>query len=215
MNDFINRLFAEIAELLPVISTKLNWLNTNKANTKLDNLPSNLTTGEKSTIRTKIDAVGSSDLSNYIPLSQKGSNSGVAELDATGKVPSSQLPSYVDDVVDLVNIVTANPTSGMVAGQKYYNSTTKKIFTATSATAGTSSDPEADKIYINTSNNTTWRWSGTALVQMNAGLVLGETSTTAYRGDRGKAAYDHSVAMGDANTAIPDWSTQLQNQVNF
>lgn len=109
-----------------------------------------------------------------------------------GKVPADQLPSYVDDVIDLVNIVTTNPTSGMTKGNKYYNSTSKKILTATSATAVTESDPMSDAIYVNTTDNTVWRWSGTALVQLSGGLVLGETATTAYRGDRGKAAYDHS-----------------------
>lgn len=131
----------------------------------------------------------------YIPLSQKGSVNGVAELGADGKVPSNQLPSYVDDVVDIQAFVTTNPSSGMTAGQKWYNSTTKKIFTATNATTGTSEDPEGDKLYIDISENTTHRWSGTTMVNLgsgNSGLVLGETGSTAYRGDRGKIAYDHT-----------------------
>lgn len=40
--------------------------------------------------------------------------------------------------------------------------------------------------------NKTYRWSGTALVEISASLALGETEATAYRGDRGKIAYDHS-----------------------
>lgn len=212
MNDFITRLFARIDALVVLMGTKLNWLNDNKANIKLDNLPSNLTTAEKSAIRTKIDAVTSADLSNYIPLTQKAAVNGVASLDATGRVPAAQLPSYVDDVVNVVNFVATNPTSGMTAGQKWYNTATKKIFTATSATAGTVSDPEDDKIYVRTNDNTTWRWSGVDMIQINAGLALGITSTTAGRGDWTKAAYDHAVAMGDANVAVPDWSAQLQSQ---
>jgi hypothetical protein len=121
----------------------------------------------------------------------RASLNGKADL-IDGKVPADQLPSYVDDVIDLVNIVTSNPTSGMTKGNKYYNSTSKKILTATSATAVTESDPVSDAIYVNTADNTVWRWSGTALVQLSGGLVLGETATTAYRGDRGKTAYDHS-----------------------
>lgn len=215
MENFITRLFAELQEAWNVIIAKLNLLDTNKANKNLDNLPSNLTSTEKTTIRTKIGAIDSTALDAYIPKTEKGSANGVATLDGTGRVPAVQLPSFVDDVVDLVDFVATAPTTGMVAGQKRYITGTKKIFTSTSATAGTSSDPEADKIYVRISNNTTYRWSGSDMIQLDSGLALGETSSTAYRGDRGKIAYDHSVAMGDANVAIPDWSTQLENQVNF
>lgn len=131
----------------------------------------------------------------YILLNQKGSVNGVAELDATGKVPSSQLPSYVDDVVDIQDFVTTNPSSGMTPGQKWYNSTVKKIFTAVDATTGTTSDPEGDKLYIKISDNTTHRWSGTTMVNLgngNSGLVLGGTSSTAHRGDHGVIAYNHT-----------------------
>lgn len=185
MNDFITRFFAEIAQLLAVISTKLNWLNDNKANKNLDNLPNNLTATEKTAIRNKIDAAASADLSNYIPLTQKGSNNGVAELDGAGKVPSSQLPSYVDDVLEFASLANF-PATG-----------------------------ESGKIYIAIDTNITYRWSGTGYVEISASIALGETSSTAYRGDRGKIAYDHAIAMGNANVGIPDWSTDLENQVNF
>lgn len=119
----------------------------------------------------------------------KGAANGVAGLDASGKVPSSQLPSYVDDIVDVTNFVTSNPTSGMTIGNVYYNSTTKKLFTATSATAGVTSDPESDKIYVRLTDSTLWRWSGSTMAQVNGGLVLGTTSTTAFRGDYGNTLY--------------------------
>lgn len=119
----------------------------------------------------------------------KGAANGVAGLDASGKVPSSQLPSYVDDIVDVTNFVTSNPTSGMTIGNVYYNSTTKKLFTATSATAGVTSDPESDKIYVRLTDSTLWRWSGSTMAQVNGGLVLGTTSTTAFRGDFGNTLY--------------------------
>ena len=122
-------------------------------------------------------------------IGNKGAANGVAGLDSTGKVPSTQLPSYVDDVIDLVNFVSTNPTSGMTIGNVYYNTDTKKLFTATSATAGVTSDPEADKIYINTSNNKTYRWSGTTMAEISASLALGTTSTTAFRGDYGNILY--------------------------
>lgn len=102
-----------------------------------------------------------------IPASQKGAASGVAELDSSGKVPSVQLPSYVDDVVEFAS---------------------RDSFPATG---------EDGKIYIAEDTNLTYRWSGTQYVEISPSLVLGETSSTAYRGDRGKTAYDHSQTTGN------------------
>lgn len=97
-----------------------------------------------------------------IPASEKGAASGVAELDSSGKVPSSQLPSYVDDVIEADNQEGFPPTG------------------------------EVGKIYVAKDTNKTYRWSGTTYVEISASLALGETSSTAFRGDHGKAAYDHS-----------------------
>ena len=86
-----------------------------------------------------------------------------------GKVPAAQLPGYVDDVIDgtLVNTTTFNVNGSAVT-------------------------PEADKIYNDTTLNKSYRWSGSQFVPLNDGVALGETSATAYRGDRGKTAYNHS-----------------------
>lgn len=89
---------------------------------------------------------------------------GKADLDEGGKVPASQLPSYVDDVLEYDN-AAAFPATG-----------------------------ETDKIYIAKDTNLTYRWSGSGYTEISASLALGETSATAYRGDRGKTAYDHSQA---------------------
>ena len=110
-----------------------------------------------------------------IPASQKGAASGVAELDSSGKVPSAQLPSYVDDVVE---------------------------FASRDSFPGTGED---GKIYIAEDTNLTYRWSGTQYVEISPSLALGETSSTAYRGDRGKIAYDHSQTTGNPhNTTAAD-----------
>lgn len=106
-----------------------------------------------------------------IPTSSKGSSNGVAELDSTGKVPAAQLPSFVDDVIE-----------GYLSGGKFY----KESAHTTEITA------EAGKIYVDLTSNKTYRWSGTAYAVISDTIALGETSTTAYRGDRGKTAYDHS-----------------------
>lgn len=120
-------------------------------------------TGNKSTSDLGITAseVGA------IPSTDKGANGGVAELDSNGKVPSSQLPSYVDDVLSYSS-QSAFPVTG-----------------------------ETGKIYIAEDTNKTYRWSGSAYAEISASLALGETSSTAYRGDRGKVAYDHSQTTGN------------------
>lgn len=84
-----------------------------------------------------------------------------------GKVPASQLPSFVDDVLEYSNLA-AFPATG-----------------------------ESGKIYVALDTNKTFRWSGSSYVEISASLALGETSSTAYRGDRGKTAYDHSQATGN------------------
>lgn len=130
-----------------------------------------------------------------IATTAKGSANGVAELDNTGKVPSSQLPSYVDDVIE----------------GYYYNS---KFYSDSAHT--TEITPETGKIYVDISTDKTYRWSGTAYAQIKGDLALGETSTTAYRGDRGKTAYDHSQsthARTDA-TAVASSSTNGNIKIN-
>ena len=97
-----------------------------------------------------------------IPATQKGQAGGVAELDSTGKVPAAQLPSYVDDVQEF-DTLSAFPETG-----------------------------EDGIIYIASDTNLTYRWSGSQYVEISPSLALGETASTAYRGDRGKTAYDHS-----------------------
>lgn len=99
----------------------------------------------------------------------------VATLDSNGKVPSTQLPSYVDDVVE-----------GYL-----YNDVMYEEAAHTTVIPG-----ETGKIYVDVSTNKSYRWAGATAtvkyVEISQSLALGETATTAYRGDRGKTAYDHS-----------------------
>ncbi len=74
---------------------------------------------------------------NYIPTSEKGAAGGVAGLDEAGKVPAAQLPSYVDDVLEYANLA-AFPVTG-----------------------------EAGKIYVALDTNKTYRWSGSAYVEIS------------------------------------------------
>lgn len=126
---------------------------------------------------------------NAIPSSQKGANNGVAELDATGKVPSSQLPSYVDDVIEVANY-EALPNPG-----------------------------ESSKIYLTLDTNLEFRWSGSTYAQISKSLALGETASTAYAGDKGKKNADDIAALTTnvdskyvkPSTGIP--KTDLANDV--
>lgn len=103
------------------------------------------------------------DISGKLDSSLKGAANGLAELGSDGKVPASQLPSYVDDVVEYAG--QANfPTTG-----------------------------ESGKIYVDTSANKCYRWSGSAYIAVASDLALGTTSSTAFRGDYGAAAYAHGV----------------------
>lgn len=136
----------------------------------------------------RIRRLSNSDILTY--LYNANSSGGVVLLDDETLIPSRFLPSYVDDVIDLLGgIVESTPTSGMTAGYKYYVTSTKKIFTASSATSGITSDPISDVIYVvpdDINGAIMYRWSGTTLVEIvNGGIVIGTTTGTAFDGARG------------------------------
>lgn len=139
----------------------------------------------------RISRLSNSDILTY--LYNANSSGGVVLLDDDTLIPSRFLPSYVDDVIDLLGgIVESTPTSGMTAGYKYYVTSTKKIFTASSATSGITSDPISDVIYVvpdDINGAIMYRWSGTTLVEIvNGGIVIGTTPGTAFEGNRGLQA---------------------------
>lgn len=142
------------------------------------------------------------DQGTFVLASEKGANSGVATLGADGKVPSSQLPAYVDDVIDLLAMTDTAPAT-CAKGDHYYNTSSKKIFEATAADtwAETGTDPEDGKIYINLADMKTYRWSGTVMAEISASLALGETQGTAYEGSKGKANAD-AIAAHTSNTDV-------------
>lgn len=124
--------------------------------TKVDVDAKGLVTGGSQATLDDIADGSTRKLSNYIPTSQKGANGGVATLGEDGRVPNSQLPSYVDDVLEYENL-SGFPTTG-----------------------------SAGKIYVDKQTNKTYRWSGSGYTEISASLALGETSSTAYAGDKGK-----------------------------
>lgn len=146
-------------------------------------------------------------------LYNANSSGGVVLLDDDTLIPSRFLPSYVDDVIDLLGgIVESTPTSGMTAGYKYYVTSTKKIFTASSATSGITSDPISDIIYVvpdDINGAIMYRWSGTTLVEIvNGGIVIGTTTGTAFDGARG--LNNENILKSVPNKLITDVSVIAQ-----
>jgi len=174
------------------------------------------------------------DLHDTDLRSKIGQANGIAELDANGKVPSGQLPSYVDEVTDAyyadgemyivptyegylyegdfykdedhTELITPEADTYYFdkTGEKYYQYSALAYIEVSPPTPIT---PASDKIYVNIAVNPAeiYRWTGSTYAKVSSGdggLVLGETSQTAYRGDRGKTAYDHSQDSGRITTAV-------------
>ena len=159
----------------------------------------------------RISRLTNSDILTH--LYNANSSGGVVLLDDDTLIPSRFLPSYVDDVIDLLGgIVESTPTSGMTAGYKYYVTSTKKIFTASSATSGITSDPISDVIYVvpdDINGAIMYRWSGTTLVEIvNGGIVIGTTTGTAFDGARG--LNNENILKSVPNKLITDVSVIAQ-----
>lgn len=120
-------------------------------------------------------------------ISTKGQPGGLAELDSTGKVPAAQLPSYVDDVLEY---------------------STKAQFPQIG---------ETGKIYVSKDTNLTYRWTGTQYLEISQSLALGETPSTAYPGDKGKANRDALNSMPTKLTSYltPTTSTGELVKINY
>lgn len=138
---------------------------------KLDNLPTITTIGSGLTLASGTLSF-TADLSGYSLVSHTHDYTAVfsainhthankADL-VNGVVPTSQLPSYVDDMLEYTAL-NAFPATG-----------------------------ESGKIYVAQDTNLIYRWSGSQYIEVSKSLALGETSATAYRGDRGATAYAHS-----------------------
>lgn len=134
-----------------------------------------------------------SELNNKVQefIDSKGAPNGLASLNESGIIPSAQLPSYVDDVIE-VDTFSNLPGTG-----------------------------ESGKIYIVQDTNLTYRWSGTAYVEISKSLALGETSSTAYPGDKGKATTDklnktsNKVVVGPVTVNPSTDKVVLKYQTHF
>ena len=148
------------------------------------------TTYRKGNVNITSANIGLGNLTNdaQVKRSEMGVAGGVATLGTDGKVPSAQLPSYVDDVLEYTN---------------------KAGFPATG---------ETGKIYVAKDTNLTYRWGGSSYVEISVSLALGETSSTAYAGDKGKALADRlttaegNITSNDGDiTALQTRATNLEN----
>lgn len=117
--------------------------------------------------------------SQIVFKSEKGKANGVATLDGSGKIPTEQIPGAFDDVIEYENL-QAFPQPG-----------------------------EKGKIYVALDTNVSYRWSGTTYIKVGSPLELGETSTTAYAGDKGRATTD-KVNSHVENKANPHSVTKEQ-----
>lgn len=144
-----------------------------------------LDTPDNRTLKVKAETIkeyATDELSlSKIDRTEKGAANGVATLDSTGMVPVSQLPSFVDDVLEgtAQNVVETAASTFSADGFILKGQSTLAVL-------------EEGKTYVDITSNIQYRWTGTGnnLVSMGVGLALGETSNTAYAGNKGKANAD-------------------------
>lgn len=129
---------------------------------------------------TQMNTAINNKVKDYIPLSQKGVANGVVPLDGNALISSLYLPSYVDDVLEFDSI-SAFPATG-----------------------------ERGKIYVALDSNLTYRWTGSQYTEISKSLALGETSETAYPGNKGKENRDSIDALKRATF----WGAHYQSDGN-
>lgn len=193
VNSRVTTAQQSIGEINNILDIHDSRINNTEAHLTNKNNPHNVTKAQ----------IGLGNVTNdaQVKRSEMGVANGVATLNSQGKVPASQLPSYVDDVIELP-WGTSDPSLPQ-EGFSYYNSSSKKIRTYT-ASGWEEEYPEPGKIYVNPDNNKIYRWAGktTGLVEISASLALGETSSTAFPGNRGKNLEDQ---MSIVQTKIAEY----------
>ena len=133
------------------------------------------------------------ELDKKMDKTQKGAAGGIAELGSDGKVPAAQLPAFVDDIVE-----------GYLNGGKFYEESTH----------ATNIPGESSKVYVDLTTNRAYRWSSTTFVEVSASLALGNTSSTAGRGDWTKKAYDHANSPHAPTTAATQSAMGLMSNTD-
>ena len=121
-------------------------------------------------------------------VATKGKANGFASLDANGTVPANQLPSYVDDIIDVYATYDKSATGKLTNIKLYSDAAHQNAITG-----------EAGKIYINITNGEPpyqFRWTGTIFARADAQvLILGQITGTAFDGGRGKELEDQVASL--------------------
>ena len=223
-----------LAELRTAINSASNAANTaqnsaNSANSSIAGISTTVTTLQNGL--TSVETKVLQNMANIEGLSQNvadiygqiGKPSGIAPLDALGKVPAANLPAFVDDVVEFEGVTTsvivescelpelAVPTATPVYfcesmnrfivynpedGLYYSNWAGDEVFQSNYI-------PSAGKVFLSMTDGKCYRWSGSRLAAIGSDLALGETANTAFPGSRG--------VVLEQQTASLQTSSQWQN----
>lgn len=172
----------------------------------------------------------------------KGKANGIAPLDEEGKVPAAHLPSYVDDVIEFDSTVTgitaqqsSSPKNSTDVNCKVIYNKDNNLFVlaitteeepatttyyadwADADTFGTASSngrvPVSGKVYIDNSDNITYRWSGTKLAPIGSDLALGHTSGTAFPGNEGKQLQDDMTDVKKRVSTLESSNSNTATQI--
>ncbi len=215
-----------LAELRTAINSASNAANTaqnsaNSANSSIAGISTTVTTLQNGL--TSVETKVLQNMANIEGLSQEvvdiygqiGKPSGIAPLDALGKVPAANLPAFVDDVVEfeavIADVIVENrdmPALGTEIATPIYFSTTLNRFIVYNpedelyysnwpgdTLFQSNYIPSAGKVFLCVGDGKCYRWSGTRLAAIGSDLALGETANTAFPGSRGVALEQHVASL--------------------
>ena len=211
-----------LAELRTAINSASNAANTaqnsaNSANNTIAGISTTVTTLQNG--MTSIETKVLQNMANIDGIAQEvaeiygqiGKPSGIAPLDAMGKVPAANLPAFVDDVVEfegvIADVIVENrdlPELGSELATPVYFSTTLNRFIVYNpedelyysnwpgdGVFQSNYIPSAGKVFLCMGDGKCYRWSGSRLAAIGSDLALGETANTAFPGSRGVALEQH------------------------
>ena len=213
---------ALLAELRTALNSAVNTANTalngaTSANSSIASISTTVTTLQNGL--TSIETKVLQNMANIDGIAQEiadiygrvGKPSGIAPLDAMGKVPAANLPAFVDDVVEFEGVIADVivesrdlPELGSELATPVYFSTTlnrfivynpeDKLYYSNWPGDGVFQSnyiPSAGKVFLCMGDGKCYRWSGTRLAAIGSDLALGETANTAFPGSRGVALEQH------------------------
>lgn len=159
----------------------------------------NKATQEANTVIESMKSLIAND--NILHTNDMGIPGGVATLDKNGYIPSSQLPSYVDDVLEgKAHGVVIDNNTGSTTATSFTVEETDSLYV-----------PENGKIYVDIETNVQYRWSGRIYVSTGSPLSLGFTSSTAYPGDMGKLLEKEIDGLKQYHNDIPAGDIKFNN----